>query len=88
MGRAHGADEQVVDVAWALPGPRGRVDGRVGEGRVEAVEVPVQAAELAGDDGAGAAGARGARVAEHDIALAVFEAEVVDGVFLFSGGLC
>ena len=77
--------KQIVDVARASPGTGGGDGGGVGEGWVETVEVPVQTAEAAGDDGEGAAGAAGAGVADYGVAFCVFEAEEVDCFFLLSG---
>lgn len=78
--------KKIVDVAGTFPGTRGGDGGGVGERWVEAVEVPVQTAEAAGNDGEGAAGAAGAGGADYGVALGVFEAEEVDCFFLLPDG--
>lgn len=87
MRRAEGVRdqaEQLVDVAWTLPRPVDRVRRRVGERWVQAVQVPVQAAEGARHDGARAARAARAGMAEDGVAFVVFEAKVVDLLVVLS----
>lgn len=69
-------------MAGTLPRARGGDCGGVGERWVKAIEVPVQTAEAARDNGEGAAGAAGTGGADYRVSLGVFEAEEVDCFFL------